>query len=63
MATPAQIPAKPLSDAAILHIGEWLADAMNHNSSKATKASWTWYREQVASDQVSCSARQAIRLR
>lgn len=58
-----QITAKPLSDAAIPHIGEWLADAMNHNSYKATQHTWFWYHNQVASSTVYCSTPQAIRLR
>jgi hypothetical protein len=58
-----QIPAKPLSDAAIPYIGEWLADAMNHRSAEATLRSMSWYQDQVQSDTVACSVTQALRIR
>lgn len=58
-----QIPAKPLSDAAIPHIGEWLADAMNHRSAEATLRGMSWYQDQAQSDTVVCSVTQALRIR
>lgn len=63
MATPAQIPAKPLSDAAIPHIGEWLADAMNHSGTTACALGMSWYQDQVQSDTIVCSVTQALRIR